>query len=482
MISSKAIDLLRTFNEPEFRRFGIFLSSPYFRGEKIQVKFYALLKKYYPQFDHKNFDKEKLYSKLYPGRKYNDGVMRNILSDTLDLAQKFLIVEKTMKMGQNSLLILLEELSSRKQSKLFARVDSELNSMIEKKEIKDEDYFYGKFLLEAERRRSRIKRKSTIEVPGDHLKLMADYLTNSFLINILRINSFLANTNRNILKYNFDPFLISEIESLYSGYPERFKNLTYVNYLFNTLKLAQTEEERYFFGLKSIMENEYDNLRDSDKSDIFTLLTNYCYLKVNKGHLNFMQENYKLHKEHIERGYYKGEKGYLSHIMYINVTVTGLESGESDWVYKFLDKYKEELDDINRENSYNFCKALYYYHSKEYNRSIALAAKVSTDDLSYKHQLKSLYLKIYFDMNEAEQFYNHIDSYYHFLANQKNIPQVTRDIIKSYVSYSKKLFDIKENEAERDFELFKLKKEITENKSMINKQWLLDRIDKIEKI
>jgi hypothetical protein len=48
--------------------------------------------------------------------------------------------------------------------------------------------------------------------------------------------------------------------------------------------------------------------------------------------------------------------------------------------------------------------------------------------------------------------------------------------------HAKKLFDFKKKFSEKGFDLYKMKKDITGDKSMINKQWLLERINKIEKI
>lgn len=481
MITSKAIDLISTFSEDEFRRFGLFVRSPYFNNEKVQVVFYDKLKKYHPLFNQKGFEKEKLYSALYPGKKYNDGVMRNILSNTLELAKKFLVTERSLSDKEGFNLELMEELGNRKQVKLFEKADEELVKLLEQSAVKDDEYFNSRFLQESRRRKAAKRLMSKFHFTDGNLQAMVDNLTKSFVISILRLNAFLANTNKSMLKYHYDPFLMKEIESYLENNKDTFGDLIYVRYYFNTLKLAETEDEKHFFELKKILEVNFDELKDSDKSDIYSILTNFCYFKINKGELRFRKEQFELSREHISRGYYTGEKGYLSHIQYINTTVIGLDAGEHDWVHDFITKYKEELDSVNKENSYNFCSALYYYHKKEYNRSLDLAAKVKTDDLSYKHQLKSLYLKIYFDLNETEPFYNHIDSYRHFLTNQKNIPENTRDIIGKYVGYSKKLFDIKNNLSERDFDLHKMKVSIEENKSMINKQWLLDRINEIEK-
>ncbi len=211
------------------------------------------------------------------------------------------------------------------------------------------------------------------------------------------------------------------------------------------------------------------------------MLTNYCYYKINAGELQFRSEHFLIHKENIERGNYKGDLQFLSHIQYLNVVVTGIDAGEIGWVESFIEKYKGELDKINRENTYNFSHALISYHHKNYNEALNRAASVKTDDLSYKHQLKSFYLKIYYDMNETESFYSHVDSYRHFLTNEKHIPTATKDVLGNYVLLTKKLYDIKQNKAEKDFELFKLSNEISGNTLLVNKQWLLERADELEK-
>jgi hypothetical protein len=119
MISSKAIDLVKTFSEDEFKKFGLFVSSPYFNKENIQVNFFDILKKYHPEFDNRNFVKEKVFRRLYPGKKYNDGVMRNILSKTLDLAENFISIQNLQSNEFNCSLALIRELSNRKIGNLF---------------------------------------------------------------------------------------------------------------------------------------------------------------------------------------------------------------------------------------------------------------------------------------------------------------------------------------------------------------------------
>lgn len=480
MISSKAIDLISTFSETEFKEFGLFTASPFFNREAIQLKFYEVLKKYYPSFESKNFDKEKVFARLYPGKKYNDGVMRNILSKTLELAESYLTVKRQQLNEFESTAALMRELSERKMVKLFERAELNAMELLDNSSAKNEEYFYRNFVLLNEKRKFISNLKSSLYSSNDLLKKGAENLTISFLISMLRSETNIANSNLSMFRFERDSAL-SELEVYIDKEIVKFPDVIYLQYYYNAFKLSRTQDEKYFYELKSIVYQSYDKFRDEDRKDIFTILTNYCYFKVNKGDLNFRKEQFLLFKENIERGYYKGSRKYLDHIQYLNVVVTGLEAGESLWVEGFIEKYKPELDETNRENSYNFSRALVFYHKAQFNEALNMAAKVKTDDLSYKHQLKSIYLKIYYDMNEIEPFYSHVDSYRHFLLNEKHIPELTRSVINSYVNYTKKLFDIKNRIEEKDFDLYKIRKEISDNRSMINKSWLLERIDRIEK-
>jgi hypothetical protein len=482
MISSKAIDLIQTFSEDEFRKFGLFINSPYFNREAIHIKFYGILKKYYPEFDNKNFDKEKVFAKLYPGKKYNDGVMRNILSAMLELGENFLAIEN-LKAGEfNYNLGLMRELSIRKLPKLYERQEKKASEVLENTS-KSDLYYFNKSMLINEKRKHSIRQKSSLYLHDEYLHEIAENNLIAFLISILRNYTQIANSNLKLFKFDYRlSFVNDTMETYLDNEVEKYKDIIYLNYFYNAFKLAKTEDEKYFYALKEISNDKSSSLSEESKSNIFSILTNYCYLKINKGELKFSREQFLLHKEQILRGQYLNESSStLNHIKYMSVAVTGLDAGEIEWVSDFIEKYKYQLDNNNRENTYNFSRALLFYHRKQYSDALDWAAKVKTDDLSYKHQLKSLYLKIYFDMNETEPFYSHVDSYKHFLMNQKHIPEITRDVIWSYVNFTKKLFDIKNNITEKDFELVKLKKELTENKSMINKVWLLEKAEEIEK-
>ncbi len=477
MISSKAIELVKTFNEEEFREFGLFVRSPYFNKEKIQVKFYDTIQKYYPGFSGRNFEKEKIFSRLYPGKKYNDGVMRNILSTTLSLAEDFLSVHRLQKDGIQYRYNIAAELNARRQNKLYEKEASSIDSILENEKIKDAEYFYKKFLLANEKRRFHTRQKSSLVTDVNVLKEVSENLALSFMINMLRIHTYIANTNRYMFHYEQNKGLMDGIENHLINNFDRYKNITILVYYFNFYMLSKTEEEKYFFELRNLFREKYNELSDIDKKNTYTILANYCYTRINKGDLNFLNEQFNIYKQNIDTGYYRGERGFMSHIFFINVVVTGLEAGEVKWVGNFIENYNSELDSVNRDNTVIFCRAFYSYWNKDYSRAMEFAAMVKTDDPSYKHQLKSLYLKIYFDLNEIEPFYSHVDNYKHFIAGDKNVGEQTRVTINNYINSAKRIFDLKLANNDDETALEMLRNEIIASKAMINKPWLLRKIE-----
>src|SRR5947207_2240229 len=137
MIKSKSISLIKTFSPEEFKCYGLFVRSPFFNRENVQIKFYDLLRKHYPGFDSADLDKEKIYGKLYPGREYNDGAMRNVISDALKLTEIFLSVKRFQADGFKGDLFLLEELKNRKLLNQFMSRMGKIEKEIENNTYRD---------------------------------------------------------------------------------------------------------------------------------------------------------------------------------------------------------------------------------------------------------------------------------------------------------------------------------------------------------
>lgn len=90
MLKTTILKIIQTFSEKEISDFEDLLKSPYFNKKSGVVKLYNEVKKYYPDFTNENLEYEKLWSKIYPGKKYGYGVMKNLIFDITKLAEQFI--------------------------------------------------------------------------------------------------------------------------------------------------------------------------------------------------------------------------------------------------------------------------------------------------------------------------------------------------------------------------------------------------------
>ncbi len=478
-IRGKLISLLESFSKEEFKRFGDFVNSPYFNNERVLVELYKILKQNYPGFSAKGFVKETVFESLFPGKKYNDSIFRNTISKMLRLAEQFLTMNHLASDKFHIKLFLLEELKLKRQESLFVKHRKEAESSLESEYFKNEDYFLKKYLLEILNDEFMKITKNYMVFTGKGEVSSFEFLSNSFLINILKANASIINSNKNLFGDEIKLILFDEIENFLLKNPVLLSSNLYLRYYYYSIKIFQTNDDKYFFELRDIINNETDSLGIADRKNILTILTNYSYYRINNGELKFVDEQFKLYKLNIEKKLYKGDRDFLSHIFFMNVVTTGLDAGELEWVKDFIKLYHEELKNEHKKNMFNFSSALLHLRKKEFDNAIEYASKVISDDLSYKHQLKSFYLKIYFEMNEDQPFYSHIDSYRHFVKNDKLLGEDSREYIMNYISFSKKLFDLKNFPGKNEFEIKNIKKEITQHKALINKLWLMKKVNEL---
>jgi hypothetical protein len=88
--NTKLINLLRTFNAAEIRKFRDFVNSPYFNKNKNIISLYNEIHNFYPEFDAEKLNEEILFEKIFNGEKYDYFKFRNIVSDLYNLGLEYL--------------------------------------------------------------------------------------------------------------------------------------------------------------------------------------------------------------------------------------------------------------------------------------------------------------------------------------------------------------------------------------------------------
>lgn len=482
MEKSKLIDVIKTFSKEEIKSFNDFVRSPFFNKEKVLIRLADYLLQYYPLYSSPEIEKEKVFSSLYPGKRYNDGLMRNIISDLLKFAEEFLAVSAFRADNIKKELQLAGEFYNRKQWKHFQQQKEKTNSELEKDGIRNRQYYerkteltelYLKYLRETDITSYKQTQKTLQET--------SDLMTAVSLIKQLFYNTYMVSFQSFFGNVNYRVNLADEIETFFRGNGKQYFQIPYIEIYYLSYKLFETLDEKYFYALKTSFLKNFNFINDADKKEIFIALGYYSLRKINEGKTEFIKEVFSLNKQEIESRVYKDPHAFLDSGSFMSVVKWGFEAGENKWTENFINNYISRVRPELQRDTLCESMAAKYYHEKNYEHSLKELAKITSGTLQLKLNIKSLTLKIYYELNETEQLYSHLDTYKHFILNNKLIHERLSGQVNNYINYSKRLFDIKNTEiSEKGFELQKLKKEILDNHSLSEKFWLLKKTEELE--
>ena len=138
-----------------------------------------------------------------------------------------------------------------------------------------------------------------------------------------------------------------------------------------------------------------------------------------------------------------------------------------------------ELSEDYRIDTYNLCMALYYFGKKEFEHSLKYINKVQYEDPFYFLQIKALTLQIYYELNLYDTLASAIDSYKHYLKEKTSFPEGYKNKHKNFVNIVNKLLKSKSREDSNENSKLSLNSE--EFMDSLKKEWLLEKIEEIEK-
>lgn len=473
MDKSKAISILKTFSDDEFREFGQFVASPVFNTEKPVIKLFDQLKKYYPDFNADRVAREKVYKKLYPGKKYSDGVMRNLSSKLYKLCEEYLAFRGFKKDKYRVQFSLLRELSERKLPALYEKNYKELRKIVEEIGIRDEEFFLKMFYLEQDLVVHLKNQKSAVFLEEDNAQDIADNLSRFFLVAIIKLYAYMANEKKFLYDYDFKMTFLDQIDEHLKINKDEYKDEPYIELFHNALNLFLHEKEETYLDLRKTLNKYYSKLENIDRKNMYVVLANYCAERIRKGNIKYLREKFELYKEIIKRDGQYEPGGFIHHIFYKRVVTNAIELGEIKWAENFIEKYKDDVPVEYRDSNYFYCKALIEYGKKEYGKALEMLSKVQTEDISYKVEIRTLLLMIYYDTEQSDAFDSTVDSFRHLITNNRLISSVWQTRERNFVNFAKRMFDLKMKAGKKDgFNIKKLEDEINSSGTLQNRFWL----------
>jgi hypothetical protein len=143
-------EITRVLTITEFKRFGMFISSPFFNTEQRFIKLYNVIKR-----NKEDLTREKIAEEFY-GEKISaaDARFRKLISEFMKLFQRFLSEIEFEKDSFRRRLMLIEQLADRNLNKSYLQETKRAEAEVEESVVKDEKYYSQMLALYQTRYRS----------------------------------------------------------------------------------------------------------------------------------------------------------------------------------------------------------------------------------------------------------------------------------------------------------------------------------------
>ena len=491
MLKSSLLEILRTFSRQELIKFEDFVRSPYFNKKENVLKLFLEIKKYAPDFGHENLEKENAWQKLFPGKSYNYGIMKNLIHDLGKLCESFLSEEVYKNNETQRSLDFLNSVCNRNIQNIFLnKTESAEKSFLKNfKTAKYDfliDYYDGMrdlnhlkvgFLQANEQFK---KKDELIKSPEN---LIFGFLIRCFetfhnvILNSLNYNSPLkSNITYLFLKDLEDHSVLKNILDYTKEHsPENYPVLQCYYSMYKALSVNDSLE--YFNEFKNNLSQNSGLFSEKELRELYNgLLTSFGNRKITTN--NFHHEYFSIIQIGFKNKIILKPDGTIDPVSFTSI-VNVSSAKDIKFTEDFISNYKDKIPAEHRENLYHYSMAVLNYSKKNFEKSLEYIAKVQGKDLLMKFSIKHLQLNIYYELNDRVAFDYSYDALKHFIKSI-NLTNESRIVTRvKYGEYIKALFNLREKPDA--FKLSCLKKEITENKTL-NKEWLLRKINELEKV
>lgn len=483
MKNHKLIQILKTFDKREFKEFEKFVGSPFHNEGRNNLPLVKAIKRYYPQFDKLNFNKENIFYELYPSKEYKDSIMDTLLSRTMKLAEKYLVFKNLERNPSQYLIMLSDELLERKLTLLSRNKANDAEGIISKEGIERYNIYklhntsYLKYQINSIENNINDMLKNFNDLCSYFMMYMFMELVNE--VNAIHAYDSLYNTklsNHPIYKF----ILNSSFEKSIDGLSYEDKNIEQIIEMYYFLLRLLLDKNNYdaFDKAKELFINCLNRLTKYEEYVVSTLLINACIVFERKKQ-TYAYERFKLHKLTLEMKIYSPyDNSPLSFDKFRNIVLIALSFKELEWTKNFINEYLHELPPEQQKNMLNYSYAHYYFYDKDFNKSLEYLSKVKLDVFSHKEDVKRLQLMVYFEQGRLEESYYLIDTFKHFLSENPKVTEDTRVKIKDFIKTISKLIKLRENKEMA--QLIQFKNELSK-KRIPFKEWFIEKANELEK-
>lgn len=445
-----AITLLKSFTEAELKKFRRFLESPYFNTSQKLIDFFELLSKFYPDFKSKLLTKETLYFRLHNGKKkYSDSTMRDLLSDFLELMQKFLMLENFERNCPVKFEYLSTELINREQSFLTSKLlrDTILHFSTQK-EFDTYNYYalHRLHLLKFNSGFSfadlskRQENQTNISCVTDSIRNLFYFFLSEYISEYINIIIYALNFNLKMPEDGiFALFNWSNIEKALATDSTSYLALIYLSAI---KAFKHLNDLKKYEAYKEIVNRYKESLTSNELYHHFMQLVNYLTISssIAKDSKIYDEELLNLYMEIVENEYYRSSISvYLQPELFRNMVLHGLAMKRFNWVDRLILVSAKKLPPEMQDDMRNLATAYLNFEKNDYYGAWHFLTKIKSSHYLFKYDIRNLALRIYYELGRFVETLNLIQNYRRFLQRSELVSDEQKNKFSNHLKYLEQL-------------------------------------------
>ncbi|HMQ49688.1 MAG TPA: hypothetical protein PKA00_19570 [Saprospiraceae bacterium] len=475
MYNSRLVRQIKELSSKDRERFQQFVASPYFNQHESTLQLLDWIIEYLDA-DAKYLEKEHLYNKLFPGAKFDEQQMYNLMSNLKKLFHKFLAYQYVEKSPFMEPIGALEMAFEKSQFDVLTNRGKQLHKKLEATPIHDANFYYANYrmsFLLGYYGAQYIDRTAT-----DTFQRMLDSLDKYYILEKLK-NCCHLTANILMMNTSYEFSMFEELLSYVERNWHQFESEKSIVLYYKSLK-SHTDENNpeHFQVMKQLLEKEAEKFSSAELRDLYGFSNNYCIRMINLGKSEYHRELLQLYRQGLRRGLLLNND-MISEWDYKNIATLGGNLKEFDWTERFLNDYKDKLSPAKRENAYNYNLGNFYYNKKEYNEALSYLLLVQFTDVRYHLGTTFLLINTYFALKDTEALLSLIETFRIYIIRNRKMSGEQKRGYTNFLRFTKKLVSLKHHastfsrQALAD-KLNDLAAQIRKTDNVINKFWLLE--------
>jgi hypothetical protein len=493
MLLKKLIEILKTFDKTELKKFRRFISSDYFNTNESVIKLFRLIAALHPEFDGREtrLSPEALFRKIYGSRKYDEKTYRYLLSSLYSLLEKYMAVSEFENNEVEMKKYVVDNLTERRLFSLATKNLLSLENSLDNNTLIGGEYIYNKEdislfwhqiyflsniqdpLLNKRYEQGELQMFSSF-VELSHIYQILQQVSHSYNLPLREniVFEYLRNINyKKILEY------IIQSEEKDVKVAENSKLLKVLKiYLCFMITILDSKDEEYFNRMNEMVGEYSDMFGRNELQNLHFMLATCCNRKraaINEE--KYLRINFEIIKRAASLDLYTTYTAqYMDVHNFIVIFQTALQLKENDWAAEFLRKYGEQISPEYSEDMISYSFAELFFTKKQFERSLSSLSKVKLKLFRLKAPVKILMLRLYYELNYIEEAFSLIDSFAHFLSSNKKMRTDEINNHTRFLNFYREILKAKAGGKKDKFSK-ELNEELNSSSLLNHKAWLVEK-------